>query len=200
MNGSVWTDRSVWAVGRFDPDAGETGTFTLTQPIQKDPPRGLPQPSPDRADFPQLCDDPYAGGGSTSGGSPEDTNPLTTLLPALDGYIGSWVSDGSSLFNVLVTGDADAAHREIRTVWKGGLCVEQRDLPTEADINAAQEALAEQATDLGLLTYGGSSQGAFGVEATIVDAATRERILEIVRPWLTPDQVHISGAIQPLPQ
>jgi len=203
QNGIVWTDAEIWAIGYFDPDAGETGAFTLTQPLRTDPPAGMPQtqPSSGQADFPQLCEDPYAGGGSKSGGGPEaDTNPLTTLLPTLDGYVGSWVSDGSSLFNVLVTGDAAAAHREIRKVWKGGLCVEQRNLPTEADITAAQEALGKQAKDLGLLTFGGDAKGSLGVEATFVDATTRGQILEIVRPWLTPDQVHITSLIQPLPK
>lgn len=198
--GITWTNDSVWAVGGFDPKVGPTGTFTLTRPITTTAPAGMPQPSPAERDFPQLCKDPYAGGGSKSDGGPEaDTNPLTALLPTLDGYAASWVSDGSSMFNVLVTGDAAAAHREIRKVWKGGLCVEQRDVPTEAEINAAQEALGKQGKDLGLLSSGGSV-GSLEVEATVVDAAIRARILAIVEPWLTPDQVRISSSIQPLPQ
>ncbi|MFC7485323.1 hypothetical protein [Knoellia pratensis] len=197
--GITWTNDSVWAVGRFDPKAGPTGTFALTQPVRTTAPAGMPQPSPSGRDFPQLCKDPYAGGGSKSAGGPEaDTNPLTNLLPTLDGYAASWVSDGSSLFNVLVTGDAATAHREIRKVWKGGLCVEQRDVPTEADINAAQETLGKEGNDLGILTSGGSV-GSLEVDATFVDAAMRARILAIVEPWLTPDQVRITSLIQPLP-
>lgn len=200
-SGVTWSAGEVWAIGRFAPQTGKAGTFTLTQPIQQKPPAGIAQPSPGQPDFPQLCEDPYAGGGSKSVGGPEaDTNALTAALPTLDGYVSSWVSDGSSLFNVLVTGDAAAAQRELRKVWKGGLCVEQRDLPTEADMTAAQDAVGKQSKDLGLLTVGGDSLGTLGVEATFVDAATRARILEIVRPWLTPDQVRISSAIQPLPR
>jgi len=196
--GITWTNDSMWAIGRFDPKAGPAGTFTLTQPIRQTAPIELLHSSPANA-FQQLCKDPYAGGGSKSAGGPEaDTNPLTTLLPTLDGYAASWVSDGVSLFNVLVTGDAAAAHREIRKVWKGGLCVEQRDVPTEADINAAQEALGKQGKDVGLLSSGGS-KGQLEVEATVVDAATRARILEIVRPWVTPDQIHFSSSIQQWP-
>lgn len=198
--GITWTNDSVWAVGRFDPKAGPTGTFTLSQPLRKEPPAGVTQAPADRMHFPQLCKDPYAGGGSKgAGGSGADTNPITTLLPKLDGYVTSWVSDGSSLFNVLVTGDPATAFREIRKVWKGGLCVERRDAPTEADVSAAQEALGKQGKDLGLLTSGGS-MGSLEVEVTVVDAATRARILEVVRPWLTPAQVRISSSIQPLPQ
>lgn len=196
--GITWTQDSVWAVGRFDPGAGTAGTFTLTQPIRRTPPAGMHQPTPER-DFPQLCDDPFADGGSTSVRGPEgDTNALMALLPTLDGYAASWVSDGSSLFNVLVTSDAAAAHREIRKVWKGGLCVVQRDVATEADITAAQEALGRQGKDLGLLSDG-DSKGSLEVEATLVDAATRARILAIVEPWLTPEQVRITSSIQPLP-
>ncbi|EAQ00939.1 hypothetical protein JNB_12209 [Janibacter sp. HTCC2649] len=195
--GITWTNASVWAVGRFDPKAGPTGTFTLTRPIAMTAPAGMTEPSSDGVDFPQLCKDPYAGGGSKgAGGSGADTNALTTLLPTLDGYVASYVS---SLFNVLVTGDAAAAQREIRKVWKGGLCVEQRDGPTEAAINAAHEALGKRFKDLGLLSSGGS-MGALEVEAVVVDAATRARILEIVKPWVTPDQVRISNSIRPLPQ
>jgi hypothetical protein len=198
--GITWTNLPVWAVGRFDPKAGPTGTLTLTQPVSRTAPTGMPQAPPDRMDFPQLCKDPYADGGSKSaGGSGADTNPLTTLLPTLDGYVTSWVSDGSSLFNVLVNGDAGAAHREIRKVWKGGLCVEQRDAPTEAAISSAQEALGKQFKELGLLTSGGS-MGSLQVQVTVLDAATRARILEVVKPWLTPEKVRISGSLQPLPQ
>lgn len=200
-SGVTWSSGEVWAIGRFAPQAGKLGTFTLTQPLQQKPPAGMSLPSPGQTDSPQLCKDPFADGGDKNVSGPEaDSNALTVLLPTLDGYVGSWVSDGSSLFNVLVTGDAAAAQRELRKVWKGGLCVEQRDLPTEADMSAAQDALGTQGKDLGLLTFGGDSLGTLGVEATFVDATTRARIVEIVRPWLTADQVRISSAIQPLPQ
>ncbi|WP_353952014.1 hypothetical protein V6K52_00830 [Knoellia sp. S7-12] len=200
-SGVTWSNGTVWAIGHFAPQTGKLGTFTLTQPLQQKPPAGISLPSPGQAGFPQLCEDPYADGGSKRVSGPEvDTNALSTLLPTLDGYVGSWVSDGSTLFNVLVTGDAAAAHREIRTVWKGGLCVEQRDLPTEADITAAQEALSTQSREIGLLSTAGDSQGSLDAQATFVDAATRARILEIVRPWLSPDQVRITSAIQPLTQ
>lgn len=196
-NGVTWTSSEVWAIGRFTPQAGKAGTFTLTKPLQAKPPAGIPEAAAEPVDLPQLCTDPYAGGGSrTEDGA--DTSALTDRMTSLDGYVSSWVSDGSSLFNVLVTGDAAAAHRELRTVWKGGLCVEQRDLPTDADLSAAQQALGQQAKDLGLLTFGGDAQGTLGVEATFVDDATRARILTIVKPWLTPEQVRISSALQPL--
>ncbi|MFC7490413.1 MULTISPECIES: hypothetical protein [unclassified Knoellia] len=199
-NGVIWSSGEVWAVGRFAPRDGKPGTFTLTQPLQQNPPSGMSRPTPGPVDFPQLCEDPYAGGGRKGGGGSDDQNVLHELLPTMDGYVSSWVSDGSSLFNVLVTGDAAVAHSEIRRVWKGGLCVEQRNLPIQADVRAAQEALGQKSQDLGLHTIGGGSDGTLDVEAAFVDSTTRAQILEIVRPWLSPDHVRITSAIQPLTQ
>lgn len=199
-SGVTWTKGSVWAVGRLDPKAGTSGTFTLDRPLSLTPPAGVATPASQAPmAFPQLCDDPYAGGGSKGGGSPEAQNALTERLATLDGYVGSWVSDGSSMFNVLVTGDAAAAHTEIRKVWKGGLCVEQRDVPTEADVRAAQEALGKKSP--GLLTTGGdATTGKLNVEVTVLDQATHDQIMETVKPWLEPTDVTITSAFQPLTQ
>lgn len=196
-SGVTWTNDVVWAVGRLDPDAGESGTFTLERPLSLTPPKGFPLPTPAPVTFPQLCDDPYAGGGRRGGGSPDAQNALGERLTSLDGYIGSWVSDGSSLYNVLVTGDADAAHAALRKVWKGGLCVEQRDLPTEADVRAAQEALGTKVE--GLLGSGGDvTQGKLDVHVTVLDSRTRDLVIATVSPWLQPDDVRITSTFQPL--
>lgn len=120
------------------------------------------------------------------------------LLEDYDGYIGSWVSDGSSMFNVLVTGDAEQAHADLREVWPGGLCVEQRDLATQKQIWAAQEAV-NQADIEGLLSSGGgSSDGMLEVHVVLADAQTVEAINTAVEPWLTPGQVDIDGALTPV--
>ena len=195
-NGVTWTEGEVWAVGRFDPAAGSGGRLTLTRPLSLTPPAGVPSPTPSPARFPQLCDDPYAGGGSSAGGSDDARNALMERLTSLDGYVGSWVSDGSSLFNVVVTGDAAAARSALRTTWKGGLCVEQRDQPTEADAARAQEALTSVP---GLLSAGyDATSGLLDVQVTVLDARTHDRVVAAVSRWLHQDEVRMSSAVQPL--
>lgn len=196
-SGVTWTKGSVWAVGRLDLKAGRSGTFTLDRPLSPTPPEGFTPATEPPMTFPQLCDDPFAGGGSKGAGTPEAQNALAERLATLDGYVGSWVSDGSSMFNVLVTGDAASAHTELRKVWKGGLCVEQRDLPTETEIRAAQDALGSEVEGL-LSTGGDATQGKLGVQVTVLDPSTKDLILETVSPWLEPADVRITSVFQPL--
>lgn len=192
--GVRWTNEWYFAVGRYDQAAD---TFTLTRPLSLDPPEGYTEPETEDIGFPQLCDDPFRGG------DPDFTDDLAAQellqqrLEGLDGYVGSWVSDGRNLFNVLVTGDAEAAHSSLREVWAGGLCVEQRDAATESDVRAAQEALGEHYEELGLTSSGGEA-GGLGVGVTFADESTVARIHEIVSPWLTPDQVTIASVFVPL--
>ncbi|CAN7235299.1 hypothetical protein [Knoellia sp. LjRoot47] len=197
-NGVTWTEGEVWAIGRFEPagTAHSGGRLTLTRPLSLTPPAGVTSPTPPPMSFPQLCDDPYADGGSSSGGTDDAQNALMERLTSLDGYVGSWVSDGSSLFNVVVTGDADVARSALRATWKGGLCVEQRDQPTEADAACAQEAVTSVP---GLLSAGyDATSGVLDVQVTVLDAPTRDRIVAAVSRWLDADQVRMSSAVQPL--
>lgn len=197
--GVTWTEGVVRAVGHYDPRDGASGSFTLDRPLTLGT---TPEPgsaaAPEPMTFPQLCKDPYAGGGARSGGVAQgDTNPITERLPQLDGYVGSWVSDGSSIFNVLVTGDAAAAHRELRKTWKGGLCVEQRDAATEEDVAAAQDALAT--TFKGLLSTGGDVvRGRLDVEVILLDQATLDEIVQTVSPWIAAKDLNVTSALQPL--
>ena len=111
----------------------------------------------------------------------------------------SWVSDGADLFNVVVTGDAEDAHAALREVWAGGLCVERRDLPTAAEVASAQDALNERARELGLMSSAsGGTSGLLEVEVMLADAETTALVHEVVAPWLTPEEVSISGAMRPL--
>lgn len=194
QDGVRWTDISYYGVGHFDRDSG---TFTLTRPLSADPPEGLALPEQEAPSFPQLCEDPFRGGDENY----EDPdlsiqNTFQEQLDQLPGYVESWVSDGERMFNVIVTGDAEEAHATLREVWPGGLCVEQRDAPTAADVNAASEALGKHRDELQLQGWGG--QGTLDVSVLIADEATVTRIHEVVQPWLTPEQVRITGDLQPL--
>lgn len=128
-NGVRWTNSTYTVRGHYDPDDGDSGSFTLTAPPVVAPlvqePAGL--------DFPQLCDDPYADGGDPGAGgeAPDGSEALHAAAAELP-VVTMYVSDGSSNFNVLVQGDADEAFRALRAVWKGGLCVQSSDAPTEA--------------------------------------------------------------------
>ncbi|GAA5167638.1 hypothetical protein [Ornithinimicrobium tianjinense] len=196
--GVTWAD-GVWVVGTYDAEAGEGGTFTLTRPVSTEPPEGFARPTPEQSAFPQLCDDPFRGG-QEGYADPADQEELGRALQDLDGYVTSWVSDGSSMFNVVVTSDTDAeeTHGRLREVWKGGLCVESRDLPPEQDVRAAQDALAKRFSELGLLGAGSGVSGLLDVGVVVTDRQTVDAVRETVAPWLTPDQVVITGALRPL--
>ena len=201
--GVTWTDDPWWAVGTYDPGTGEQGSLTLTRPVSAEPPEGYVPPPAEDVSFPQLCDDPYVGGDPSASGNLAAQEQLGAAIENLDGYVTSWVSDGSSLYNVVVTTDTDAeaAFSELREVWKGGLCVEQRDLPTQDRLRAAQEALSRTGLELGLLSVGsGGASGLLEVGVVLTDRGTVEAVLETVSEWITPEQVVIRGALQPLVQ
>ncbi|MFK5635102.1 MULTISPECIES: hypothetical protein [unclassified Ornithinimicrobium] len=194
----TWTDDPVFAVGTFDADDGDTGSFTLARAISTGPPPGYAVPAPQEPAFPQLCDDPYRDGAE---GPPDqaEQEALRTALEDLDGYVTSWVSDGSHLYNVVVTSDPEQAHDQLREVWSGGLCVVERDLPTQDRLRAAQEALSARFEEVGLLSSGsGGVTGLLDVGVVVTDQASVDAVREIVSPWLTPDQVVITGALQPM--
>ncbi|HHU10939.1 MAG TPA: hypothetical protein GXZ60_13150 [Intrasporangiaceae bacterium] len=195
-DGVRWTNDSYYGVGTYDAAAN---AFALTRPLRTSPPEGFTVPAVEDRGFPQLCDDPFRGG------DPDYEDPDLTIqntfqerLETLPGYVESWVSDGARMFNVIVTGDAEEAHAALREIWPGGLCVEQRDAPTAVDVAAASDALGEHAEELGLYGWGG--QGTFDVSVVLADEATVARIHEILSPWLTPEQVTVTGALQPLPE
>ncbi len=188
-----------YVVGTFDGEA-----FTLTEPVSSDPPQGYTPPTQTPSSYPALCEDPYRGGDEsfdpTSPEGMEAQNALAAATPALDGYVGTYVSDGADDYNVMVSGDPEQAHAALREVWPGWLCVAQRDLPEEAAVLAAQQALGQDAyDDWGVLGSGaGGADGLLDVQVMVADQATVAAILEAVAPWLTPAQVQISAALVPL--
>jgi hypothetical protein len=187
-----------WVVGSYD---GEAGTFTLTEPVSAAAPDGVTIPEEEPLTFPALCDDPYRGGDESFEGSPEAAAAQERLLTeavALEGYITLYVSDGASEFNVLVQGDAEEAHAQLREVWPGWLCVATGTGASEADTSAAQQAVHEELGDLVLSSGGGGVDGIFHVSVVVADEATTQAVLEAVRPWLTPEQVVVTGTLIPV--
>lgn len=193
--GVRWTDQWYVAIGHYDRAAN---TFTLTRPLSLEPPSGVTFPEPGRLDFPQLCDDPFRGGDPDF----EDLDlrlqsTFQERLESLPGFVESWVSDGDRMFNVVVTGDTEEAHAELRTAWPGGLCVEQRDGPTKQALQSASDALGDEAEDLGLVTWS-VMHGRLDVEAVLAADDVVARVHELVRPWLSPDHVDVRGVFVPL--
>lgn len=207
-SGVTWSEDSAWVVGHYDAEDGAAGSFTLTRPVSADPPAGFTPEEPADLAFPQLCADPTADldgvdqGARTQGphGADEEQALLTMLHGGgLEGLVTVYASGGGGTFNVIVNGDAEVARQSIREVYRGPLCVEQRDLPAQEDVLAAQQALHDPELGLALLSSGaGGVSGLLEVEALLADRATVDAIHEAVAEWLTPDQVVITSALQPL--
>lgn len=206
-SGVTWGEARV--VGTYD-----GSTFTLTEPPSEMRIPVEPDGGTGADPFPQLCDDPFRGGDEQAVADPESAmaaqEALGQLLESYDGHVGSWVSTDLSdveleaetphvpTYNVLVTGDAEQAHADFREVWPGGLCVEQRDVPTESQVRQAQQAVTEAGITGVLSSGGGASDGMLHVGVLLADATTVEAIHTAVEQWLTPEQVDIQGALTPI--
>lgn len=186
-NGSRWTERTYTVRGLYDPADGEHGSFTLTAPV-----REAPQIQPPEVDFPQLCDNPLAG-------APEGADPIVeqasgealwteaAKLPLVSG----WVS--GSTYNFLVQGDADAAFRQLRMGFDGGLCVQSSDAPAEARRIEALDAVAAALPGQFLSGDPGSVTPELDLRVVIatpqVEATVREAVGEVpftLTPVFTP--------------
>ncbi|WP_109473012.1 hypothetical protein [Ornithinimicrobium cavernae] len=203
--GVTWTNEGYYVTGHYDPSGSPDGTITLTRPVRADPPEGYPQPEAVDDSFPQLCEDPTADVrdsdpvADTSGpDGVEQENALQQLAQGTDGYAALWGS-GGGVMNVVVTTDAEEARRQFREVYSGPLCVVQRDVPTEADARAAQDAVSAEFQELRLLSAGYAAvSGVLDVQVLLADETTVDRIHELVAPWLSPDEIVIHSALQPL--
>lgn len=194
-SGVQWGDG--WLVGTFD-DAAQA--FTLTRPVAAEPPQGWQPPPEQDVDFPQLCDDP--GGEDGFQRESEDGSAaleeLVALVESLDSYVTLYVSGGGAVVNLVVNSDAAGAEQAARDVWPGPLCVkEEPERPSEADVRAAQEALPTE----GMAgSWGGGVDGLLHADVLVTDRATVQGIIEAAEPWLTPDQLRVSGMMHPLEQ
>lgn len=204
-SGVTWGDARV--VGTYD---GQT--FTLTEPPSEMRIPVEPESGTGADPHPQLCDDPFRGGDEQAVADPDVADPmegkLTRMVGSYEGYVGSWVSTdltGEQLdadtphaytYHVLVTGDPEQAHADFREVWPGGLCVEQRDVPTQQQVRQAQEAL-NLAGIRDIYSSGGSGEGRLQVAVLLADQQTVVAIHRAVEPWLTPGQVDIGSSLVP---
>jgi hypothetical protein len=192
-SGRTWGD--AWVVGTYD------GTsLALTGPPTSEPPAGWVAPTPEPLDFPQLCDDP-AGDVADAAANGIDLmtqqSDLQVFVETYDGYVLSYVSGGGDVMNVLVSGDAAQAREDFREVYAGPLCVQTSDLPLQSEIRAAQDALNAVGEDLDLLSTGSGVSGLLEVQLVVAGSTQVEAVTEVVAPWLEPDEVEFSGALEP---
>ncbi|MGO0575262.1 hypothetical protein [Ornithinimicrobium panacihumi] len=205
-----WTNDAYWAVGHLDLSTGGQGTFTLSRPLTSEQPEGITVPPHDEDPFPQLCDDPTAdvpdvdqAARTSDGTGMAEEQELIAVASGLEGYVLAYLSDGGPTMNVLINEDGDlkAARTALRAVFHGPLCLEQRDLPSEADVAAAQDALSKRFQELRLLSSGGGgTSGILEVQALVADTTTVEAIHETVAPWLDTAQVSITSAFRSVEQ
>lgn len=189
--GVRWVE-GAQVIGTFD-----GATFTYVRDEDQD---GADEaPGAAGREFAPLCEDPYRGGDEGASTDPAALEELDALLRGTDGYVEHYVSDGQDDVNVIVTGDADpeAVHAQAREVWPGFLCVEHQDVASEADVSAARDAVTGL-QDAGVLHAGGTG-GRLEVGVEIADQATLDAVHEAASPWLTPEQIDVVGALQPVP-
>ncbi len=197
-SGITWVD-TTYVVGTY-----ADATFTLTRPPSELPPPGAVVERPGRDDeLSPLCDDPMRGAeSSASAGVRADNRAKDALnrhLEGMDGYVASWVSDHRTFMNVVVTGDAEAARSELRRVWAGRLCVEQRDVATRADMMVALEALmAADLPNSQCLGGGPGTEGRLHVSVTLADPETVATIHRLVAEHLDPEDLVITARLRPL--
>ena len=194
-SGVTWGQVKV--VGSYDGH-----TFTLAEPPAVPTFPVEPDNGSGASPFPQLCDDPFRGG--QEGFVPQTPEDVATaeafgsLLEGYQGYVGSWLSDGISIYNVLVTGDPDQAWEDLRQEWPGGLCVEQRPGVASSDtLLQAQEALSEAGVE-GLQSSSPSTDGRLDVQVLVADQATTDAVLRAVAGLLTAEQVEITASLTPV--
>ncbi|PWD50548.1 hypothetical protein C8046_07675 [Serinibacter arcticus] len=192
------------------------GTLTLTRPASAESPLTEEETRDafGSASFEPLCTDPWRGGDEVAAADPmawEAQNALVEAAQTLPGYVSMFASyseghspEGfsSEEYNVVLSSsaedaDADAAHATLREVWPGWLCVAAQDLPTDADLQAANRAVVDLGERIGW-QFSGLGVGVLDVSVVVADPATLAAIHDAVSPWLTPDQVVVHGDLQPI--
>jgi hypothetical protein len=176
--GTTWAEVTV--VGTFD-----GATFTLTEPPK---PASKRQPG-ERSDFSPVCSDPE---GDRTADRSEFREPEHPDLIAV------WVSADQETINVLVRpGAVDAIRKEVRTRFSGLLCIEERDLPTQASLRALQDRIFDESKEspLGgvLAAYSDGRRGVVVVECALADDVSKAWARE---QW--GETVELRGALTPI--
>ncbi|MGB3185336.1 MAG: hypothetical protein WBG36_07880 [Ornithinimicrobium sp.] len=191
-----WGEARVF--GTFD-----GATFTLTQPPS---PPSLPvEPDGGLGSDPltTICDNPFATGGSgldPLSAEAEDAHAAAVaIVEDNPDYATSFISDESSVLNVLLVADADVApvQEALREVWPGGLCVETANVPSRDAVYRAMDTL-NRADLPDVFSWTASPEGGLEVEVIRADEDMIIRIYSVLATVLDQDDIHITSALTPL--
>jgi hypothetical protein len=169
---TTWAEVDV--VGTFD------GTsFAVTEPPAAATDETRAATATEIPDLSPLCEAEVA---DPSKLADTDFIAVSGAADGLDGVAATWLSNAEQglaeqTFNVVVTGDPAAAEAELRPLWGGRLCVEQRDQPTLEELYARQ---AEIGTTLaGAPVYGSAVDVTTGKVLVTVAVVTDEMQAEV---------------------
>jgi hypothetical protein len=194
VRGTTWGQYHV--VGTYEPDGG----FTLAKtPNSADGHEGADLPEPD---FSPACDDP--SGDPSQGVAAWEAATQSDGVPHDERIVTAWVTDprdsaGGDEFvaNLIVRpGAKEDIETRVRTSYRGLLCVVERDLPTEAELNAIQSEVTADASRKVLGVTGGWSDGQRGVVVADVWVATDALRDYAHRRW--GDRVELHGVLRPV--
>jgi hypothetical protein len=175
VGGTTWGSYHV--VGAYD---GETFAVVDVGPYDPDPSAFGSDP-----DFSSPCPEP-AGGWvvpDPAHNTQNDDAAAAAYARAQPDYVASWVTHLDSgevelspvIVNVVFAGDAERHEAEIREVWKGLLCVVERDVPTARELSRIRKEVEAGLGDLGLEMLWSSGPGVEPVVevGVVVDAEGR---------------------------
>lgn len=129
--------------------------------------RDDPPASGTDADFASPCPEPEGGWTGLDNATQEDDGPAAAYARAQPEYVTSWVTHldpaerefGPVLLNVVFTGGRERHEAEIRKVWKGPLCVVEREVPPATELARIRKEVEASLDELGLEMLWSSGPG-----------------------------------------
>jgi hypothetical protein len=162
MSGTTWGEYHV--VGTYD---GEVFTITETGPPERTYDEEIYQ-------YDNPCPEPEGGWvvRDPNRSTQDHVGPAQAYAKRQPDYVISWVDhldEERQEFSPVVyvaafTGDRERHEAQIREVWDGPLCVVERDVPTERELNRIRAEVEGRLSELGLVFLG---SGTGGFEPTI---------------------------------
>ena len=155
---------------------------------------------PETPDFSPACDEP-SGDLALNQGDALSLNLPGGAVPTFPGQVALYLTQGPPfVVNVVVTpGNGTAALEQARTLWSGGLCVVERDAPTEAELATVQAevsaATADGDTPLGPVYVVGADT-LRSVVVVDITAVTDEALDYAHQRW--GDLVELQGELTPV--
>ena len=144
--GTTWGAYHV--VGTYD---GEKFVVTQAGPSEMDD-------SLSERDFSSPCKEPAGGWGDLDHATQNDVAPVSKYADAQEDYVTSWVTHldptaqefSPVIVNVIFTRDAARHEAAIRDVWRGPLCVVERDVPSAGELARIRKEAESSLHELGL--------------------------------------------------